>query len=56
MFGPLAYNVLCNDLLYLFCDLCDICNYADNNTIYVRGDKIENVFLDIEFVSNCLMN
>jgi len=25
MFGPLAYDLYSNDILYLVCDLCDIC-------------------------------
>ena len=33
MFDPLAYNLYSKDLLYLVCDLCDIYNYADDNTI-----------------------
>jgi len=36
--------------------MCDIYNYADDNTICVHGNKIENVLLDIELVSNVLMN
>ena len=43
MFGPLAYMIYSNDFLYLVCDLCDIYNYADDNTICVHGNKIENV-------------
>jgi len=56
MFGPLVYNLYSNDLLYLVCGLCNIYNYADDNTICVHGNKIENVLLDIELVSNVLMN
>ena len=52
----LGYNLYSKDRLYLVCDVCDINNYADDNTICVHGNKIENVLLDIEFVSNVLMN
>jgi len=56
MFGSLSYQLYSNDLLYLVCDLCDIYNYADDNTICVHGNKIENILLHIEPVPNVLMN
>ena len=31
--GPIIFNIFINDLLYLIQD-CEICNFADDNTIY----------------------
>ena len=50
MFGPLSYNLYSNDLSYLVCDLSDIYNYADDNTICVHGNKI--VLLDFFLQAN----
>ena len=32
----------------MFLEEADICNYADNTTIDVRGPNIENVFMHLE--------
>jgi len=49
LFGPFTFNVLISDLLNIIKDLCEIYNYADDNTICCRGatfkeahDKTQN--------------
>ena len=50
LFGPLAFNIFSNDLLLLVQDRCDVYNYADDNSIGIKGkdpneitDKLSNV-------------
>ena len=40
--GPLLFNIYINDLFYLLKD-ADICNYADDTTIYVCDNHLENI-------------
>ena len=40
MFGPFAYNIYSNDLLYLMSEICDKYNYADDNTLGCGGNII----------------
>ena len=40
--GPLLFNIYINDLFYLLKDT-DICNYADDTTIYVCDNQLENI-------------
>ena len=56
LFGPFSYNLFSNDLLYLIDDLCDIYNYADDNTICVHGKVIDDVISQVENVSNILLD
>jgi hypothetical protein len=56
IFGPFIYNLHSNDLLYLIDDLCDIYNYADDNTICVHRDNVSDVLSNIERVSEILLN
>ena len=41
--GPIIFNIFINDLL-LSIQECDICNFADDNTLYACDRNIENVF------------
>ena len=41
--GPLL-NIYQNDL-FMFLEETEICNYADDTTIYACGPKIENVIM-----------
>ena len=41
--GPILFNIFINDLL-LSIQECDICNFADDNTLYACDKNIENVF------------
>ena len=45
--GPLLFNIYVNDMLYLMED-AEICNYADDTTIYVVSDKIDDVVRRLE--------
>ena len=45
--GPLFFNIFINDLL-LEVKESEICNFADDNTIYTIGNNIENVILSLE--------
>ena len=42
--GPILFNIFINDLL-LTIQECDICNFAEDNTLYACDSNIENVFL-----------
>ena len=45
--GPLLFNIYLNDL-FMFLEETDICNYADDTTIYACGPNIENVIMHLE--------
>ena len=40
--GPLLFNIFINDLL-LFIQNSDICNYADDTTIYFYDNNLDNI-------------
>ena len=44
---PFSFNIYINDMLYLMED-AEICNYADDTTIYVVNDKIDDVVRRLE--------
>ena len=45
--GPLFFNIYINDLL-LSIQETDICNYADDTTIYAFHKNIDNVIWSLE--------
>ena len=45
--GPLLFNIYLNDL-FMFMEETEICNYADDTTIYACGSSIESVIMDLE--------
>ena len=45
--GPHLFNIYLNDL-FMFLEETDICNYADDPTIYACGPNIENVIMHLE--------
>ena len=45
--GPLLFNVFINDLFFLV-EETDICNYADDTTIYVCGHEPEHIVSSLE--------
>ena len=56
--GPMFFNIFINDLLFLAHE--DICNLADDNTIYVCGMKIssilEHLHNDLEIALDWISN
>ena len=42
LLGPLLFNVFINDL-FLFIRKSEVCNFAEDNTVYSIGKNIENV-------------
>ena len=38
--GPILFNIFINDL-FLFIETCDICNYADDNTLSFSSNTLE---------------
>ena len=45
--GSLLFNVFINDLFFLV-EETEICNYADDTTIYVCGHKLEHIVSSLE--------
>ena len=45
--GPLLFNIYLNDL-FLFLEETEVCNYADDTTIYTSGPKVENVVVKLQ--------
>ena len=43
--GPILFNIYLNDLFY---DLFDVCNFADDTTLYACDTKLENVLSQLE--------
>ena len=44
--GPLLFNIFINDLFF-FSVKCEICNFADNNSLYSCGMNLDNVFSNL---------
>ena len=53
-FGPLFFNIYINDLLLSIQDT-DICNYADDTTIYTCDNNLDNVIARLENDSNIII-
>ena len=45
--GPLLLNIFLNDI-FLFIYKCQLCNYADNNTLYKSGTNMRKIKNDLE--------
>ena len=45
--GPLLFNIYLNDL-FLFLEETEVCNYADDTTIYTCGPNVENVVAKLD--------
>ena len=52
--GPLFFNIYINDLLLSIQDT-DICNYADDTTIYVCDSNLDNVIARLENDSSIII-
>ena len=42
--GPLLFNIFINDLFFMMIK-SDVCNFADDNTLYSCGKKLEKFLL-----------
>ena len=49
--GPILFNVFINDLL-LFIKETDICNFADDATLYACGKELDTIPLKIDIETN----
>ena len=47
--GPLLFNIYLNDLMFLFQESeVEICNYADDNTLFTSGKTLSDVKVSLE--------
>ena len=53
--GPLLFNVYLNDLLFLTLDT-DVCNFADNNTLYACDISFKNLIEKLESSASAVIN
>ena len=44
--GPLLFNIFINDLFFFSAE-CEICNFADNNSLYSCGMNLDNIFSNL---------
>ena len=49
--GPIPFNVFINDLL-LFIKETDICNFADDTTLYACGKELDTISFKLEIETN----
>ena len=45
--GPLLFNIFINDLFFVI-TLSEVCNFADDNTLYSSNKELELVFRNLE--------
>ena len=45
--GPLLFNIFLNDI-FLFISKCQLCNYADDKTLYKSGKNMGRIKNDLE--------
>ena len=45
--GPLLFNVVISDL-FMFIENCNICNFADDNTLYSGGMELSSVLENLK--------
>ena len=45
--GPLLFNIYLNDL-FMFVNDAEICNYADDTTIYACDNNVESIIETLE--------
>ena len=45
--GPLLFSIFLNDI-FLFISKCQLCNYADGNTLYKSGKNMQKIKNDLE--------
>ena len=54
--GPFCYNVFTNDLLLLIGNLCEIYNYADDNSVCCFGDTVLDVKIKLQYVATEMLS
>jgi hypothetical protein len=54
--GPFSYNVHSNDLIMLMAMLCDIFNYADDNTVCCYGKTLGHVKSQLEIITSKMLH
>ena len=47
--GPLLFSIFLN--IFLFIWKCQLCNYADDNTLYKSGKNMQKIKNDLEWIS-----
>ena len=52
--GPLLFNIYINDFFYLVKDT-EICNYADDTTIFACGSDLDSVVESLEGMPLCYL-
>ena len=45
--GPLLFNVFINDI-FMFIEKTEVCNFADDNTIYDCGEDLSNILQNLK--------
>ena len=53
--GPLLFNIYINDFFYLVKDT-EVCNYADDTTIFVCGTELDPILKSLEKDASLLSN
>ena len=53
--GPLLFNIFLNDLFYMELN-SEICNFADDNTVYSCGTRISEIMTNLENDLSTLLN
>ena len=56
LMGPFGYNVHSNDLLCMLVHLCDVFNYADDNTLGCEGKDVPELQTKLEKASSMMLN
>ena len=44
--GPLLFNIFLNNIFFI--SKCQLCNYADDNTLYKSGKNMRRIKSDLE--------
>ena len=47
MLGPVLFNVF-NNYLFMFIEKCEICNFADDNTLYSGGMELSTILENLK--------
>ena len=53
--GPLFFNVFINDL-FIFIEICEICNFADDNTLYSSGVELSSILENLKHDTKTILN